>query len=138
MASKIYLKQVAEHGGQASGDGGGVVVLLLVGAAAAAATCSDRRGRNQWLVQHQRKRIRRDISTTFDRIYTLLGQLFLCISSKPNQIRRFDGIFILFQPNEQVCLQIFFNGYSSSGHVPKYVHKQKISVVIFHILATLF
>ena len=59
MASKIYLKQVAEHGGQASGDGGGVVVLLLVGAAAAAAaTCSDRRGRNQWLAQHQRKRIR--------------------------------------------------------------------------------
>ena len=59
MASKIYLKQVAEHGGQASGDGGGVVlvVLLLVGAAAAA-TCSDRRGRNQWLAQHQRKRIR--------------------------------------------------------------------------------
>ena len=57
MASKIYLKQVAEHGGQASGDGGGVVVLLLVGAAAAA-TCSDRRGRNQWLAQRQRKRIR--------------------------------------------------------------------------------
>ena len=56
MASKIYLKQVAEHGGQASGDG--VVLLLLVGAAAAAATCSDRRGRNQWLAQRQRKRIR--------------------------------------------------------------------------------
>lgn len=55
MASKIYLKQVAEHGGQASGDG--VVLLLLVGAAAAA-TCSDRRGRNQWLAQRQRKRIR--------------------------------------------------------------------------------
>ena len=57
MASKIYLKQVAEHGGQASGDGV-VVVLLLLGAAAAAATCSDRRGRNQWLAQRQRKRIR--------------------------------------------------------------------------------
>ena len=60
MASKIYLKQVAEHGGQASGDGGGVVLLLVVvgAVAAAAATCSDRRGRNQWLAQHQRKRIR--------------------------------------------------------------------------------
>ena len=57
MASKIYLKQVAEHGGQASGDGV-VVVLQLLGAAAAAATCSDRRGRNQWLAQRQRKRIR--------------------------------------------------------------------------------
>lgn len=57
MASKIYLKQVAEHGGQASGDGV-VLLLLLVGAAAAAATCSDRRGRNQWLAQRQRKRIR--------------------------------------------------------------------------------
>ena len=56
MASKIYLKQVAEHGGQASGDG--VVVLLLLVGAAAAATCSDRRGRNQWLAQRQRKRIR--------------------------------------------------------------------------------
>ena len=60
MASKIYLKQVAEHGGQASGDG--VVLLLVVvgaaAAAAAAATCSDRRGRNQWLAQRQRKRIR--------------------------------------------------------------------------------
>ena len=55
MASKIYLKQVAEHGGQASGDG---VVLLLVVVGAAAATCSDRRGRNQWLDTHQRKRIR--------------------------------------------------------------------------------
>ena len=57
MASKIYLKQVAEHGGQASGDGV-VLLLLLVGAAAAAATCSDRRGRNQCLAQRQRKRIR--------------------------------------------------------------------------------
>ena len=56
MASKIYLKQVAEHGGQASGDG--VVLLLLVVGAAAAATCSDRRGRNQCLAQRQRKRIR--------------------------------------------------------------------------------
>ena len=58
MASKIYLKQVAEHGGQASGDG--VVLLLVVvgAAAAAAATCSDRRGRNQCLAQRQRKRIR--------------------------------------------------------------------------------
>ena len=56
MASKIYLKQVAEHGGQASGDG--VVLLLVVVGAAAAATCSDRRGRNQWLAQRQRKRIR--------------------------------------------------------------------------------
>lgn len=57
MASKIYLKQVAEHGGQASGDGV-VLLLVVVGAAAAAATCSDRRGRNQWLAQRQRKRIR--------------------------------------------------------------------------------
>ena len=57
MASKIYLKQVAEHGGQASGDGV-VLLLVVVGAAAAAATCSDRRGRNQCLAQRQRKRIR--------------------------------------------------------------------------------
>ena len=57
MASKIYLKQVAEHGGQASGDGV-VLLLVVVGAAATAATCSDRRGRNQWLAQRQRKRIR--------------------------------------------------------------------------------
>ena len=57
MASKIYLKQVAEHGGQASGDGV-VLLVVVVGAAAAAATCSDRRGRNQWLAQRQRKRIR--------------------------------------------------------------------------------
>ena len=57
MASKMYLKQVAEHGGQTSGDGV-VLLVVVVGAAAAAATCSDRRGRNQWLAQRQRKRIR--------------------------------------------------------------------------------
>ena len=38
MASKMYLKQVAEHGGQAGGDG---VVVVLVGAAAAATAATD-------------------------------------------------------------------------------------------------